>query len=83
MFARMKGTVAKYEVEQKSARQKAANAERAKNGKPWIERRFGYDGNDHRAREAAVDPQGVSRAAQRRLAVEHRQGVERQGDHDG
>lgn len=46
MFARMKGTVAKYEVEQKSVRQKAANRERAKTGKAWIGRTFGYDGND-------------------------------------
>jgi site-specific DNA recombinase len=46
MFARMKGTVAKYEVEQKSARQKAANGERAKKGKAWVVRVFGYDGNE-------------------------------------
>jgi site-specific DNA recombinase len=54
MFARMKGTVAKYEVEQKSVRQKAANAERAKNGKPWIQRSFGYDGNTIVPKEAAA-----------------------------
>jgi site-specific DNA recombinase len=42
MFARMKGTVAKYEVEQKSARQKAANKQRAKSGKAWVTRPFGY-----------------------------------------
>jgi DNA invertase Pin-like site-specific DNA recombinase len=46
MFARMKGTVARYEVEQKSARQKAANAERAKRGKAWVMRSFGYDGDE-------------------------------------
>ncbi len=46
MFARMKGTVAKYEVEQKSVRQKAANRERAKQGKTWIPgRSLGYDGD--------------------------------------
>jgi len=46
MFARMKGTVAKYEVEQKSVRQKAANRERAKRGRSWVGRRtFGYDGD--------------------------------------
>jgi DNA invertase Pin-like site-specific DNA recombinase len=45
MFARMKGTVAKYEVEQKGVRQKAANKERAKTGKPWVGRTFGYDGD--------------------------------------
>ncbi len=54
MFARMKGTVAKYEVEQKSVRQKAANAERAKNGKPWVQRSFGYDGNTIVPKEAAA-----------------------------
>jgi DNA invertase Pin-like site-specific DNA recombinase len=54
MFARMKGTVAKYEVEQKSVRQKAANAERAKNGKPWVQRSFGYDGNAIVPKEAAA-----------------------------
>ena len=54
MFARMKGTVAKYEVEQKSVRQKAANQERAKNGKPWMSRSFGYDGNTIVPKEAAA-----------------------------
>jgi site-specific DNA recombinase len=54
MFARMKGTVAKYEVEQKSVRQKAANQERAKNGKPWVQRSFGYDGNTIVPKEAAA-----------------------------
>jgi DNA invertase Pin-like site-specific DNA recombinase len=46
LFARMKGNVAKYECEQKSARQKAANAERANNGKAWNVRVFGYNGNE-------------------------------------
>jgi site-specific DNA recombinase len=41
-FARMKGTVAKYEIEQKVIRQKAANEQRAKGGKPWVSRPFGY-----------------------------------------
>jgi DNA invertase Pin-like site-specific DNA recombinase len=52
MFARMKGTVARYEVEQKSARQKAANAERAKRGKAWVMRSFGYDGDNIKVDEA-------------------------------
>lgn len=43
MFARMKGTVAKYECEQKSARQKAAKKRRAENGKAWNMRVFGYN----------------------------------------
>ena len=33
MFARMKGTVARYETEHKSVRQRNANRQRAKNGK--------------------------------------------------
>ena len=53
MFVRMKGTVAKYEVEQKGLRQKAANEERAKRGRSWVSRRtFGYDGDDIVAAEA-------------------------------
>jgi DNA invertase Pin-like site-specific DNA recombinase len=58
MFARMKGTVAKYEVEQKSARQKAANEERAKDGRAWVERVFGYHGNEVVEDEAEAIRQG-------------------------
>ena len=46
MFARMKGTVAAYETEHKSARQKRANRQRAKAGKAWVQRTFGYDGDE-------------------------------------
>ncbi len=43
MFARIKGAVARAEVERKSARQKAANAQRANAGRPPGGRRaFGY-----------------------------------------
>jgi DNA invertase Pin-like site-specific DNA recombinase len=42
LFARVTGSVAKYEVEQKSKRQKSANAERAKRGTAWVSRPFGY-----------------------------------------
>lgn len=43
MFARIKGAVARAEVERKSARQKAANDQRADNGLPPAGRRaFGY-----------------------------------------
>ncbi|MGO9284832.1 MAG: recombinase family protein [Mycobacterium sp.] len=52
MFARMKGTVAKYETEQKGMRQKAANEQRAKNGKAWNVRVFGYNGDKIVKREA-------------------------------
>lgn len=46
MFARMKGTVSKYECEQKSFRQKSANEARAKRGKAWNMRVFGYEGDE-------------------------------------
>jgi site-specific DNA recombinase len=45
MFARMKGNVAAYEIDQKVKRQRAANEQRAQNGKAWVVRVFGYDGN--------------------------------------
>jgi site-specific DNA recombinase len=46
LFARMKGTVARYETEHKSARQLASNRQRAKNGKTWAPRMFGYIGDE-------------------------------------
>lgn len=45
-FARMKGMFARLEVQHKSKRQKAANAQRARAGKSWVHRAFGYDGNE-------------------------------------
>jgi site-specific DNA recombinase len=42
MFFRMKGTIASYEIEHKSARQKRANKQRADAGRPWVTRPFGY-----------------------------------------
>jgi len=45
MFARMKGTVARYETEHKSARQLAANRQRQRAGKTWAKRMFGYEGD--------------------------------------
>lgn len=43
MFARIKGAVARAEVERKSARQKAANDQKAEEGRPFMGRRaFGY-----------------------------------------
>ena len=68
MFARVKGTVAKYEVEQKGARQKAANRERAKNGKPWVGRPFGYT---HR-----VDREKAITKAKAKVAAEGREWTE-------
>lgn len=56
MFARIKGAVARAEVERKSARQKAANAQRAESGRPHAGRRtFGYspDGSEVNEGEAA------------------------------
>ena len=54
MFARMKGTVARYETEHKSARHKRANLQRAQVGKTtWHGKRvFGYDGDQLVAHEA-------------------------------
>jgi site-specific DNA recombinase len=54
MFFRMKGTIASYEIEHKSARQKRANLQRAEAGKPWLQRSFGYDGNTVVPKEAAA-----------------------------
>ncbi|MEA5454503.1 recombinase family protein [Sinomonas sp. JGH33] len=57
MYARIKASVARGEVERKSARQKAAHAQRAAAGKPWTTRRpFGFeaDGMTHRPEEASV-----------------------------
>lgn len=42
LVARIMGAVAKAEVERKTARQKAANKQRAERGKPWVSRSFGY-----------------------------------------
>jgi DNA invertase Pin-like site-specific DNA recombinase len=44
LFARIKGAVAKAEVERKSARQKRANLQKAESGKGWGRRAFGYKG---------------------------------------
>ena len=54
MVARIMGAVDRAEVEKKSARQKLANKQRAKNGKPWVQRSFGYDGNAIVPNEAAA-----------------------------
>lgn len=56
LFARIKGAVARAEVERKSARQKAAHEQMAAAGKPWSTRRpFGFedDAITHRPTEAA------------------------------
>lgn len=67
LFARIKGAVARSEVERKSARQKAANDQRAEAGRPPAGRRaFGYtsDGMTVLEDEAAE----VRRAAETMLA---------------
>ncbi|SKU89134.1 site-specific recombinase, DNA invertase Pin [Mycobacteroides abscessus subsp. massiliense] len=46
LFARIKGAVARAEVERKSARQKRAFLQMAQSGKGWGPRAFGYNG-DH------------------------------------
>jgi site-specific DNA recombinase len=53
MYARIKGAVARAEVERKSARQKSANKQRAEAGAPHIGRRpFGYDSDSVTVRES-------------------------------
>ena len=57
LFARIKGAVARSEMERKSARQKAAAVQRAELGKPWgPRRRFGFedDGITHRKSETKI-----------------------------
>jgi DNA invertase Pin-like site-specific DNA recombinase len=58
LVARIMGAVARNEVEHKSARQKAANHQRARNGRAWNVRVFGYDGDKVVKREA----DGIRRA---------------------
>lgn len=52
MFARIKGAVARGEVERKAARQKAAGRQRAERGLPWGQRPFGYDEGAMTVRES-------------------------------
>lgn len=57
LYARIKGSVARAEVERKSARQRRAGLQRAESGKPWGPHRpFGFeaDKTTHNAQEAAV-----------------------------
>ncbi|KQX07190.1 MULTISPECIES: recombinase family protein [unclassified Leifsonia] len=57
MFARMKATIARAEIERKGARQRRANLQRIESGKPAPgRRRYGYelDGVNPRPAEAAV-----------------------------
>lgn len=55
LFARIKGAVARAEVERKSARQKRALLQRAQAGKGWGTRAFGYAQDDGlEPREAAA-----------------------------
>ena len=45
LVARIMASVARAEVERKGMRQRLANKQRAQNGKGWVVRSFGYDGN--------------------------------------
>lgn len=57
LFARIKGSVARAEVERKSARQRRAGLQRAEDGKPWGSHRpFGFEADKatHDVIEAAV-----------------------------
>ncbi|WP_425461687.1 DUF222 domain-containing protein [Mycobacterium pseudokansasii] len=51
-FARTRGAAARFEVEHKAERQKSANRQRAKAGKAWNVRSFGWKGDKLVAREA-------------------------------
>jgi DNA invertase Pin-like site-specific DNA recombinase len=51
-MARVMAAVARKETDRKSARQKAANKQRAKAGKAWVQRTFGYDSDEIVPREA-------------------------------
>jgi len=56
-FARIKASIARGEMEAKSARQKAAHVQRAQMGKPWANRRpFGFldGGSEHHPEEAPI-----------------------------
>ena len=45
-YARLEAARSRREVQRKSARQKDANRQRAKAGKTWVQRTFGYDGDE-------------------------------------
>ncbi|MGA9362584.1 MAG: recombinase family protein [Mycobacterium sp.] len=62
MFARIKGAVARAEVERKKARQLRASLQRAEGGKGWGPRAFGYNGN-HADPELVADEAAAVREA--------------------
>jgi site-specific DNA recombinase len=68
LFARIKGAVARAEVERKSARQRAAHAQRAERGLPWTggRRAFGYTASGVEIDE--VEAGEIQRAAATLLA---------------
>lgn len=68
MLAGMLGSAARYEAEQKGARQVAANRQRASRGTVlWTRRPFGYDRDGHEIRVVPDEAREISRAAQRVL----------------
>ena len=60
LFARIKGAVAKAEVERKSARQKRAMLQKAQAGEVWGPRAFGY--NEDRTKLVAQEANAIRRA---------------------
>ena len=83
LFARIKGAVARSEVERKSARQKRANKQRAEAGRPSRSTvPFGYRKGDDGAlvlepAEAMMVRDAYSAILAGRQPARHRQGVER------
>ena len=67
LFARIKGAVARAEVERKSERQKSANAQRAESGVPHVGRRaFGY--SPHGMEVIELEAAEIRKAAESLLA---------------
>ena len=62
LFARIKGAVARAEIERKKARQQRASLQRAQSGRGWGPRAFGYNG-DHNNPELVPDEAAAVRHA--------------------
>lgn len=69
MLAGMLGSAARYEVEQKSVRQRAANRQRAERGiSIWTRRPFGFDRDGHDVRIVPAEAKEIRDAAKKVLA---------------
>lgn len=68
-IARIFGAIARQEVEQKGARQKRANLQRAQQGHaPWTRRPFGYVDDDGKIKVVAAEAREIKKAAKSILA---------------